>query len=117
MVREERPEGKGAKEKIAEALGTGGLSLVRSAEGTASPQPLTEEVIREQSGFKIVVEFPRWQTDGAALASYHDEHERLAREYGWENVIGSTFQKVDTGELSLGLFMRESSLPTHSPRE
>src|ERR1039457_3357404 len=97
--------------KIFEFLASGGGSFLVNKELTTevppiNTKPLTDEIIRERTGYKVAVVFPDWQTDGAGILSFHDELERLGKDIGWENVIGSVFQDTETGVLKLGVFVK-----------
>lgn len=69
---------------------------------------LTPQRIEDATGFSMAIRFVDGPKDGAVLASYHDEHERLVNELGWENVIGSLC--IDEGELVLGIFVRKNKV-------
>lgn len=67
---------------------------------------MSREGIKRSTGFSLATMLPHWKDDDAALATYHDEHERLVKELGWENVIGSLFVHED--QLVLGVFVRKA---------
>ncbi len=69
---------------------------------------LTPERIEQVTGFSLAIRFADGPADGAVLASYHDEHERLVAEQGWQNVIGSLC--FDEGEVVLGIFIRKDTV-------
>ncbi|HUD07036.1 MAG TPA: hypothetical protein VMR34_04055 [Candidatus Saccharimonadales bacterium] len=106
--------------QVAEVMASGGYSLLdrKDAQAEEAPQAipelLTEETLREKTGFKVVVEFPSWQTDAAGIIGFHDELERLGRDLGWENVIGSVYQDNESSDLKLGVFVKESAFPSES---
>lgn len=71
-------------------------------------ETLTPRRIEEATGFSMAIRFADGPNDGAVLASYHDEHERLVKELGWENVIGSLC--IDDDQLVLGIFVRRNNI-------
>lgn len=70
---------------------------------------ITPELIRQRLGMELVVLFPTFETDGAGIVSHGEELERLGKLCGYGNVIASLY--FDNGELQLGIFAREGSLP------
>lgn len=67
---------------------------------------LSQQAIESYTGYRLQVMFPTWQTDKAGVISFHDELERLGKDYGWENVLGSLF--VEEERLVLGIFMNKN---------
>lgn len=63
----------------------------------------TAEDIKRRTGFVLQFQLASF-TDPACMAGYHDEHERMARDYGSENIIGTLY--VEEGALMLGVFMK-----------
>lgn len=66
-------------------------------------QAFTSSDIREQTGFRLAVVFPQWQTDAAGVIDFHEELDRFEKEVGTTNVIGSLFRYE--GALALGVFI------------
>jgi len=70
---------------------------------------ITEELIQRRLGMKLTIIFPTFETDAAGIVSHGEELERLGKLCGYGNVIASLY--FDNGELNLGIFVREGSIP------
>ena len=68
----------------------------------------TEHEITRRTGYGLAVTFPTWEKDAAGVISFHDELERLGRDWGWENVIGTLY--VEEDELLLGIFVNKNEI-------
>lgn len=68
----------------------------------------TQSSIEQRTGFKLAVVFPHWETDAAGILSFHDELERLGKDFGWENTFGTLF--VEEDKLALGIFIKHKNV-------
>lgn len=69
---------------------------------------LTDAEIRSQTGFRLAVVFPAWQSDPAGIIEFHEELDRLEKLLGTTSVIGSLFQCEDG--LALGVFTNSAEI-------
>lgn len=67
-------------------------------------EALTEEVIENNTRFKLVAVYPEFINNGLISPDLHEDRERFAGEFGEDNVLTSFF--IENGALALGLFIR-----------
>lgn len=70
---------------------------------------ITQDLIKRRLGMELAVVFPHFETDGAGIVCHGEELERIGQMCGYDNVIASLY--FDAGKLSLGIFVREGSIP------
>ncbi len=79
-----------------------------TGEGIREPQLLSEERIKQQTGFSLAIIFPDFaRSNGFVSPGLQEDQERFAGMFGEDNVLPSFY--IDEADVvQLGLFVRQT---------